>query len=307
MKKFLFLLLIFASTKNAPKLILHLDVNKTIIAEDLTNNKTLDHVLIESLAKQYKGIWDATLTEELSYVDYIKKYLVPGDKSNREIRTKRNKAVLTFFDIVSYRNDPRYFVIRERFEKIREKIRSQPGKIFPSLYKLITYLEEKKISYSIILRTFGNDLNAISDELATALHFTFEWEGYFDQGKLHLTSIKTKKSIRLDTIYDIFTFFKRHGHIKIKDNFKMWNDNHEQAEHGKLFPLNPIEAEIKTIFFDDNADENIINARDSISGSFIDPKKLIDQGIICLVDTLQAIEDDDYFIKHLIKTGIVSK
>ncbi len=299
----LLFLLIFAQILSAyempTKLILHMDVNKTIIAEDLANGKSIDDILIESLAKYYKGTWDPSLKQKITYVQYVKDYLFPGEKSNKKIRKLRNEAIHSFLDVLKEIKDPRYPMILKRFNKLLEKIQMQKGKIFASFYKLISYLEKEKIPYAIILRTFGTDLAIIAHELASTINLTFDWNGHFRTQKLYLKSTHTQEEIILETAEDIFTFFKERNHVRIKDDFKTWNDNREQAEYGKLFPI-PRNRKIKTIFFDDNAEENIINARDSISGSFLDPNKLINEGIICSVDTLQVIEDDDYFIKQLL-------
>ncbi len=287
------------------KLIIHMDINKTIIAHDIANDKMIDHVIIESLAKQYKGFWHASLPEEITYLDYVKQYLVPGDKSDKVIRKARSKATQSFLDVLQEGKDPRYPAIFHRFIAIKEKIHAQKGHIFESFYKLITYLENKGLSYAIVLRTFGEDLSMIADEISLHTPLKFEWSGCFNDGKLHLQSKHGNELVVLDSNESIFNFFKKNSHIQIRDNFKTWNDNRERAEYGKLFPFHPCDQSVKTVFFDDNALENIINARDVQSGDFIAIHGLIENGMACAVDTLQAIEDDDYFIHHLEKNGIV--
>ena len=302
MKKVTLLLLIpvlLNSHEKPMKLILHVDVNKTIIAEDAANSKNLDKVLIESLAKQYKGIWNSSLTQEITYVQYVKEYLFPGDKSDRALRRKRGAAVHSFLDVLKSMNDPRYPIILERFRNARKKVGLQKGRIFNSFYKLINYLEREGITYTIVLRTFGTDLGEISHELAAQANLVFDWEGYFVEGTLYLKSDQKKQEVVLETFEEIYAFFKSQNHIQIKDDFKYWNDHHEQAQYGKLFPINEANSSIKTLFFDDNATENIINPRNITSGCFMEPEQLIKSGDICSVDTLQAIENDDYFIKEV--------
>ena len=290
------------NTQNMPvKFILHIDVNKTIIAEDTTHSKTLDAVLVESLAKHYKGIWDASLGHEITYVQYVENYLFPGDKSNKELRKKRGEAVSSFFEFLKNSKDPRYSMILEHFMHAREKVQSQGGKVFASFYKLISYLEKKGIPYVLLLRTFGNDLPVVAHEIATTINLTFEWDGHFIEGKLHLRSAEMQELIILETVQEIFGFFTSHSHVKIRDSFKTWNDNREQPEYGKLFPINTGGTGVKTVFFDDHAEDDIINPRDCMSGAFLDPGELMKKGIICPVDTIQAIEDDDYFIKRVMQ------
>ncbi len=300
---FLVIIAAHAFSLYAEKLILHVDVNKTIIAEDAGNSKTLDDVLIECLAKTCEGCWDSSLTNNMTYVQYVKDYLFPGDKSNREIRRQRNTAIHAFFDVLKKIDDPRYCAILERFEKLKQRVRSQKGTIFSSFFRLIEYLESNGIEYSIILRSFGTDLSSIAQELAQNINLTFEWEGYFKEEKLFLKSYKTGEQITLDTTQEIFTFFEKHGHMRIRDDFKWWNDHHECAEYGKLFPINCAQSKVKTVFFDDNADEHILNPRDATTGCSLSSKELLNKGIICLVDTLQAIESEGYFIDYLRAIG----
>lgn len=289
------------------KLILHIDINKTIIADDTSNGKSLDLVLIESLAKHYKGMWDPSLRRELTYVDYVKDHLLPGDKSNRDLRARRNKAIHAFLDVLKSMRDPRYPMILERFEKAQAKVHSQKGRIFNSFYNLINYLEKKNTNYTIVLRTFGPDGGAIAQELAANIHLLFDWEGRFFGEKLYLKSTQKDQTIVLETMEEIFSFFKSHRHIQIRDDFKYWNDHHEQAEYGKPFPVDTRELNVKTLFFDDNAQEKIINPRDIVTGGFLDPVRLIEKGSICPVDTLQAIENDDYFIDAVYAASFFNK
>ena len=289
----------------AKKLILHVDINKTIIAEDAGNSKTLDDVLIECLAKTCEGCWDSSLNKKMTYVQYVKDYLFPGDKSNREIRRQRNKAIHAFFDVLKQMSDVRYPMILERFEKLKKRVRSQKGTIFTSFFKLIKYLEQNGIEYSIILRSFGQDLSSIVQELGQNTGLAFEWDGCFQGQKLCLKSNKTGEAVELNTTQEIFDFFKTHEHIRIRDDFKWWNDHHEHAQFGKLFLVDDLQSKVKTVFFDDNADEHIINPRDATTGSTLNIDELINKGIVCIADTLQAIENESYFIDHLINNGML--
>lgn len=301
----LFIQFLSAQT-HTERLVLHIDVNKTIIAEDIANGKTLDDILIQSLAKSYKAQWSKSLSQPITYVQYVKDYLVPGDRSDKGVRNLRNTAILGFLEFLKTNQDPQYNIIKKRFDIMRKKVLHQPGKIFTSFYNLISYLEKNNITHSIILRTFGTDLDDISHELAKQINFEFEWEGYFIGNTLYITSLKTHEQKILKTIEDIHTFFKTCGHAKIKDDFTYWNSNHEKAEYGKLFPIATHDTTIKVIFFDDNAEDNIINPRHHQTGNFIDIGPLITHRFICPVDTLLAIEDDEYFIKHITSMNIIA-
>ena len=59
------------------KLVIHMDVNKTIIAQDSAGGKTPQEILIHSFADSYKDCWDKRVLKDISYSDYVKRYLVP--------------------------------------------------------------------------------------------------------------------------------------------------------------------------------------------------------------------------------------
>ena len=93
MKQF-YLSLLFGITLSAmeqelsypKKLIIHMDVNKTIIAQDPAGGKTPYEILIHSFADSYKCCWDKRVLKDISYSDYVKKYLVPEPKKLRMCR-----------------------------------------------------------------------------------------------------------------------------------------------------------------------------------------------------------------------------
>lgn len=281
-------------------LIIHMDVNKTIIAQDIGNNKGLDDVLIECIAKNCVGKW-STAVPEMTYVQYVKEYLVPGEKSNREVRKKRNDLIHAFFDFLKIREDVRYTKLKEQCDQLKNKILHQQGVIFQSFFNMITYLEQCKRNYVIILRSFGQDLKAVTEEITQKTGILFEWEGKFVGTSLFIHSHITDEQYVLNDIVSIAAFFKTHKHIYIRDDFAYWNTHYEQAEYGKLFP---IDETVQSIFFDDNADESIINARLVPANTFVQTEKIGKSTAICVVDTLQAIENDSYFIDCLHLIGI---
>ena len=76
--------------------------------------------------------------------------------------------------------------INDEFESLIGALKAQyPRKIFTSFSNLITYLKEKNYSFSVILRTFGKDLNRVSQELAQDGLDNFIY-GSFCKGVLHL-------------------------------------------------------------------------------------------------------------------------
>lgn len=297
--------LLFIKSIYPEKIILHFDINKTLIAEDVSNyGKTLDGVIIECLAEACTGFWSYALSYEISFTQYVKEFIFPGAIADKELRRQRRAMIHSFFNFLQSTGDDRYDEIITRFYRLKQKIMSQQGKIFQSFYQLIHYLEQEHIDYTIILRTFGQDLSTIAHEISSHTPIVFTWEGHFEQTTLIASSLQTGQQLILETPKEIFNFFAQHAHIKIKDDFEYWHTHQEQSAFGKLFPISSDEQTIKTIFFDDNAYNNIIHL-EHIGSTHIPYEMLVHQGIVCPVQTLQAIENDNYFINHLIQNGII--
>lgn len=299
--------LLFIKSTHSEKIILHFDINKTLIAEDVSNyGKTLDGVIIECLADTYTGFWSYVLPHEISFVQYVKEFIFPGTIVDQNLRKQRRTMIYSFFNFLQSIGDSRHDEIVARFHRLKQKIMSQQGKVFQSFYELIHHFEREHIDYTIILRTFGQDLTTIAHEISSQTPIIFTWEGHFEQTTLIASSLQTDQQLILETPEEIFTFFAQHAHIKIKDDFEYWHTHQEQSDFGKLFPISSNEQTIKTVFFDDNAYNNIIHL-EQIGPTHIPYETLIHHGIICPVQTLQAIENDNYFINHLIQAGIIER
>jgi hypothetical protein len=79
--------------KPKPTVILHFDVNRTILADDPAGGKTLHDVLVHSLADFYKDRWIPSLEKPLSYSEYIKQHVLPGPTTDKELKKLRNTVV----------------------------------------------------------------------------------------------------------------------------------------------------------------------------------------------------------------------
>lgn len=299
-KLLLFLTLSFHCLTQAQHFIFHFDINKTLIAEDIGSNKTVENVIIECLAEKTKGMWDSSLQETISFSEYVKEHLLPGKKT-KKLKQLRREQIHAFLTYLKEHNDPRYTKIHAHFEKLVQKVKCQKGKIFNAFYQLISYLDQRHLNYTIILRTFGEDLALVSSELSEHTNLNFEWEGSFRKNILYITHIATQQQFILESLQEMNDFFKQHRHIKIQDDFDYWHEHGEQSNYGKLLPLEKGNSESSIFFFDDNADNNIIHPCDIASKNSLSIEDVIKTGIICVVDTLGAIEDDLYFVKHIEK------
>lgn len=78
-----------------PRLILNFDVNGTLILKDTSKDSDEEHMLISALAEATFAKWDEQL-ESMSFKQYVCSVLLPGDKSNPELKKERQKTVGAF-------------------------------------------------------------------------------------------------------------------------------------------------------------------------------------------------------------------
>jgi len=285
---------------NIPLHILHFDVNKTMIAEDLAGGKTITDVVLHALAEEYRYAWNGT--DIMSYATYIKNHVLPGEKGDSNLKKLRNQALSQFIEYLEKNQHPLHTVVSTRFQTLHDKLLNNKSVIFPSFYSSIDYMEKHAIPYMIALRTFGEDLDTMIKEIHTHIRPNFfSWQGIFESnGTLKLISLTSDETIFLDTPDAIYQFLKQnHENIAIQDNYTLWNKHGELSEYGKLFPIDIHDKEVVSLFFDDNGDNGIINPRDPVSVHPIAVDDLIENGNILVVDMLKAIEYDNYFINHI--------
>lgn len=313
------------------KLILHFDVNKTLIIEDKVSGKTADYIILCELAEKTKACWEPSITSPISYADYVVNYLCPGNKSDISIKSQRKKYIATFLDFLKDHPEAHinanYTQVKEAFDLSMEKIpQSDRCYILPSFYHLIKHLNEKKIDYIICLRTFGKDLRDVMHEIQMQnKQIQFSSLGSFNEHELTLRKTGSENAIRIkdkQAIYD--TIHSHDAHLALQDHWKYWNNHGEKAEFGKLFPFES-SGETVSIFFDDNIEidkesllreQNIIAPYDLKMNKVVSISNVLDEGYAYKVDTLGAINDKHYFeklvdrtlriqtIKRMEKTGI---
>ena len=285
-----------------PKLILHFDINLTLIAEDPVKNHSNNDVLNILLAENYKSKWETNLTEDISYADYVRNYILPGDKSNSQLKHERYKLILNFLKYMKSINHIYYPFLKNKFNIIKNRLEESGSFVFQSFFKLLSYLKSNNIDYVILLSTFGSDHQRVLDEINNKLGQNFfSYKCKFEQNKLLAASLKSNQTFEINSIDEIYNFFVNNGNMVIQDDWKAWNNNGEISEFGKKFIIDSIDTKTLSIFFDDHAveDYGIINAVDVNNGTKINFKSLVDSRNIFKVETIKAIEHDDYFIDLL--------
>lgn len=302
---FMILLCVFSfyAEGSMPKLIIHVDVNKTIIAEDLAGGKSVSDVLIGALAETYKDKWDAAVEQPISYKEYVDIHLFPGAKEDQELKKLRKVHVAQFIEYLAKTSHPLYNEIQERYTNLHARLNNHKSIIFQSFFEAIRYLDSHAIPYSIVLRTFGKDLDHVIEEFDS--HWTpgfFTWKGEFNEGILIMTSLTSGETVILKTVAEIYAFMQTHGNVAIHDDWKYWNKHGECKEYGKLFPVDAGDPHYISLFADDNAHpkDGILNPHHPVINESLDVEFLIDADYIRVVNTLDAIEDDNYFIHYFL-------
>lgn len=282
--------------KDTPHLILYFDINKTLIASDKAGNKSVEDTLNELLAEQYKACWNESLQEEMTFDEYVHEVLVPGPRDSQELKTQRRLYLQHFIDYLYEQNHPLYKTALEDYETALMTLNTSQGMVFPSFYSLLNDLNKKDISYSIILRSFGDEVFEVKTEINRVHKMMFNQMAKFREGKLLL-----EESELIENPWKIYNQLRHIKHIAIHDDWNYWNSHGEFAKQGKPFYINKEDTHTLSIFFDDNIRENdsiknIIAPLDAKTGELIPIEALILSGQAVRVDTLKAILNDDYYI-----------
>lgn len=280
-----------------PKVLLHLDINKTLIAEDLTTNKTMEYTISNALAEKTVYKWSDDL-KPMSYRDYVSCVLAPGDKvKQREIVA----SFIPFLETTDYSERAR---VRKIYDQVMQKM--QDAYLVPSFVRLIQVMQEEDIPFRIILRTFGGDIRIgkITQEINKLLkRGAIEHSGRFTNGQLTITD-ETNCIQTFEKVDEIYRYFRdAQGHIAIQDDWNRWHEDDERARSAKPFIFDPKDKQIVSIFFDDNINEdtgseyNIIYPMDT-NGSPKALDKLLNRNVF-VADIIEAILDENYFVDRV--------
>lgn len=295
MKSILRLLLVFLIVtmplvgEELPHLILYFDINKTLIASDKVGHKSVEDVLNELLAEKYKARWEESLPKEMTFEAYVKECLVPGSKENPDLKKKRRSYLHHFVDYLLENHHPLYPTVLNEYEATLAHLKASQTIVFTSFYALLDDLDRKGVSYSVVLRSFGEEVFDVKNEIGAVRGGMFSQTGKFREGRLLLGESKFEGS------YDIYHQLRRIDHAAIHDDWNYWNEHGMAAKQGKPFYIDRTDTETLSIFFDDNICDNIIAPIDVATGELIPIEELIGSGQAVRVDTLKAIVDTDYF------------
>lgn len=309
-------LFIFATNiaYTTPHLILYFDINETIIAYDTVTKKTQENILSQIFARRIFDNWSSSQVTPISFEYYVNTILFPEEDPNApisiegyiagtnlpepspETKIKRSQQIYRFLEYLAETKHPSYKMINEKFSQALAALKESPGSIFPSFYRAIEELNKRNLSYTIILRTFGNDGPTVKKTIEEQNVLQITKSAKFRNGELHLedgTAIRDHDSI--------YAYFRSIDHWNVHDHFDSWKANEFSGRHGKVFYVDREDKDVHSIFFDDNlhihnGEKNIITPLDPKSGEMLSVVSLAESKQLIRVNTLEAILNPNYFI-----------
>lgn len=282
-----------------PKLILHFDLNRTITANDNAGGKTNQDVIVHGLAEKYKDCWDSRVPYPITFADYVKEYVLPGLPNDKELKKRRTRKISEFLLFLAEANHPLKEMIQQEFDRANSCILKQTTVVFPSFYKLLSRLQEQQIEYSIVIRTFGSELDEVTSEIEHLVcpNF-FSYKGKWKDGNFH-----TNDGQILTSIEAFYAFLKENPNVGIQDDWPRWFGQGEKQGYAKLFPIDLTDRSVISVFLDDHVSldttsgKNIVNPVEATTLESLDVPTLVESKRIFMVDTVEAIYNEDYFIQ----------
>jgi len=281
---------------STPYLMLHFDINKTLIASDRAGGKSTENVLNQLLSAKYQDCWDSSIEEAISYDDYVRNVLFPGPEYDLELKKQRKNYLDHFVGYLRERNHPFYPECIKTYNAALKVLQNSKGDVFPSFYRLLEELERRNISYKIILRSFGEEVFEIAEEINANYKDIITNFGSFKKGTLILDSHEV--GCNPTAIYEAL---RSAGHAAIRDDWQYWMEGNMDGKFGKPFFLDQSDNNTLSFFFDDNIylddrEKNIVAPIDAKTGKPIAIAELAALHRVICVDTLEAILNERYFV-----------
>ncbi|MBS4167944.1 hypothetical protein [Parachlamydia sp. AcF125] len=297
---YLSIFLSFFEHSYAERLILHFDLKETIIASDRVAGKTVKDTINQALAYKYKEKWSETVAEPISYQEYVYRYLLPGDKQSSQLKEKRRQKLFHFLDFIQASAYPiKNQVLAEYRYCLSQLDFAELLQIFPSFFKMIRHLQNQRIPFTLQIRAFGNELQQVVQAINKQLGCDFiKNYARFENRSLFLEN----RPRPITSLQEIYQFFKICS-TGLQDKREEWNVQRENTAPEKLFPIDLEDPHTIAIFFGGHTlsleSQNSVHSIDIRSGRSLSARDLMQTHNLVIVDMLQAIEDDDYFIKHV--------
>lgn len=282
---------------NMEKYLIYMDINKTIIVDDKSGNKSITDSINSMMAEKKIGVWAKGL-EPMSYYDYVHKVLFPHEKSNTNMKKVCQRLLFHFTE--EGQPGEQY---REEFDEYMSKLENMETPILDSFFKFIEVLNDPdlNINYTMIFRTFGLDIPEVTEILNKKYPGFIGLFGYFKENNNELWVYEDPEFTQLIKVVkgpeNIYKFFKElEVNIAVRDRYPYWHANNEKRKFGKLLPYDSSDVEVISVFYDDNVE--VIDEENGIIYPYDCSKGIMDMGGVYLlkVDTLKAIKDEFYFV-----------
>lgn len=274
-------------------LVLFFDVNGTIVAQDTVQEKTIEVTLLQELAKQYTARWHEAIPEPITYTKFIRRYLLKGDeKLDLSLKRQRQQKYAEFLTYLERHHPKIHEKVQADFITLLNVLLDSGGHLFPSFVKLLSELKLQQIPFTLVLRSFGDDIPAVRRELESLDVFINDI-GRFEGSVLHLHG---RELIEPQEIAQ--TLFPGQ-HQAWKDDWNHWHRHKHVGAFGKPFYLS--EDKPLSLFFDDKAVEKDIIHVQRLDKADMSREEALSEGYLVAVDTLQAIRDHDYFCERVFK------
>ncbi|KAM8930800.1 uncharacterized protein RCH25_006775 [Pelodytes ibericus] len=309
------------------KLVIHLDLNNTILVSDAVTgqgpraalNSFLSTVTWGRLSKTGEWQWLSHCPSMTPPSEDAISYYAQFGRSLDFVDTEMGRGFRDLharhMQLLEWKGEP-----DELFTQIGED-RKGYNWILPSFFRLIEGLHQQGRPFSVILRTFGTDLPLVLQAVDSAFKGRHpllpELQNVpisVDQtpGKIRCSKrdvVLTRGSDRISTkaqegaIYSYFSTL--HGIGGFQDHFDWWARNSFSSAGGKPFWIEPNDGHTQHIIIDDNIrlseEDTIVNCRTIVNketGPEFRAVPTSEVYNICLVQTdlLRAIAEEDYFL-----------
>lgn len=290
---FLWALSLPLAAQEAPKhLLLHFDVGRTLTLDDPTGRKTRSDSLNELLAQRYTDQWDENVLTPLSYEEYVTKHLLPG-KHRDKARYRQQKLLLhTFLNQLREQEHPLLKEVEEEFHSLQRLVEKQETPLFASIHTLLQSLKQDGRPYSIVLRSFHDDMDDVVEALQV-YGISFARRGFFFADK-RFSLVDEKETRDLENTLELYSQWQREPHLAILD----------VGEEGKPFIIDSHDPTMLSLFFDNGLrlEENhppLVTLFDLSEKRFSSIAEGVENGWLVPVDTGAALENSNYYLELL--------
>lgn len=183
-----------SSSESKRKLVLHFDVNKTIVPVDTATGETVEaalNVFLSGLAwgKDLHGEWQSKEhlssapleVDDVSFYKFVEKRLLPNVTRDR---SAFRFHLMSFTDCPQGSNFKPYLneLLRSLkwtlpYDVKKHEVMTVPGTkscryhfIIPAFYTLLRHLVEEGREFAVIFRTYGNDVQSVLKSIRSAIN-----------------------------------------------------------------------------------------------------------------------------------------